>query len=98
MQAAHVGIDDDCVSCPDNKHVFKGLAPPLDYLPFILAERFSGTTPVDFLDMPADRRAYMIEILSVEGYINNLFDEASQGTEPGTDLWIAEVEYDLWDD
>lgn len=48
--------------------------------------------------MPADRRARIIEVLAQEGYVNKLFEEAAEGTEPGTDLWIAEVEYDLWDD
>lgn len=48
--------------------------------------------------MSADRRAWIFEVMKCEGYVNALFEEAAEGTEPGTELWIAEVELDLWDD
>lgn len=63
----------------------------------MLAERFPGTTPTQFMDMTADRRAYLLSVMSVEGQINKTWAEANNNLEPGTEVWIAEWEYDLWD-
>lgn len=72
--------------------------PPIEYVPFILAERFPGTSPETYMDMSADRRAHIINVLGVEGSINRQWAEANADVEPGTDVVITEWEYDLWDD
>ena len=48
--------------------------------------------------MSADRRARIINILGVEGMMNKAWAEANENTEPDTEVWIAEWEYELWDD
>jgi hypothetical protein len=81
-----------------NGHKFSATGPPPDYIPFILADRFPGTPPTYYQHMPADERAKIIRILGVEGLINRKWNEANEGVEPGTDVFVAEFEYDLWDD
>lgn len=50
------------------------------------------------MEMDADRRAFIINILGVEGIINRQWAEANAEVEPGTEVFITEWEYDLWDE
>jgi hypothetical protein len=70
----------------------------VDYVPFILADRFQGTSPIDYRHMAADERTWLLRIMGVEGEISRIWAEANDGVQPGTEVFIAEFEYDLWDD
>ena len=50
------------------------------------------------MDMPADRRTQIVNIMGLEGQINRTWAEATDGIGSDTDVYIAEWELDLWDE
>ena len=47
--------------------------------------------------MPALDRQYLLEVMAAEGEFYTLWKEATEDMEPGDDIFIAEIEYDLED-
>lgn len=98
MGGAH--DNNGCQACAKDAdfHKFRSIGPPIEYISIILADRFQGTSPEAYMDMPADRRALLLSMIGIEGQIDTTWREAKEGTEPGDEIWIAEWELDLWED
>lgn len=47
------------------------------------------------MKMSVSYRDKILQLLGAEGEVDSLYAEA--GAEPGDDVFIAEIEYDLWD-
>ena len=50
-----------------------GVAPPNDYLPILLAERFGGG-PFLYRDVPADEREHLLRLLGIEGRVARAYE------------------------
>jgi len=53
---------------------------------------------MDYRYMPADERAWLLKMVGVEGEINKIWNEANEGVTGDTEVWVAEFEYELWND
>lgn len=56
-----------------------------------MAERFGGTGPSYWRNIPADEREYWLNILGIEGEVAALYE----GVAPGDSVYFVEDMYDL---